>query len=120
MLLFAKHQQQVKQTGSQMAGMNKVEQKTAQKSGEKTTSPPLYRVLMHNDDYTTMEFVVSMLVSVFHLSLTEADRIMLQIHLRGTGVCGVFSYEIAETKIHQVHVQARQQGFPLKCSLEEV
>jgi len=101
-------------------GIYKVEKKTGLKSGEKISSPPLYKVLMHNDDYTTMEFVVSMLVTVFHLSLTEADRIMLQIHMSGIGVCGVFTYEIAETKIHQVYMQAREEGFPLRCSLEEV
>ena len=101
-------------------GVNKVEHKTAQKTAAKTAAPPLYKVLMHNDDYTTMEFVVSMLESVFHISSTEADRIMLQIHMRGIGVCGTFPYEIAETKVHQVYIQARQEGFPLKCSLEEV
>jgi ATP-dependent Clp protease adaptor protein ClpS len=101
-------------------GIEKFEQKTEQKSGEKISSPPLYKVLMHNDDYTTMEFVVSMLGSVFHIPPTEADQIMLQIHMRGIGVCGTFPYEIAETKVHQVYVKARHEGFPLKCSLEMV
>ena len=101
-------------------GIYKFDQKTEQKSEEKVSSPPLYKVLMHNDDYTTMEFVVSMLESIFHLPSTEADQIMLQIHMRGIGVCGTYPYEIAETKVHQVYVMARQDGFPLKCSLEEV
>ena len=101
-------------------GIDKFDQKTEQKTGEKTASPPLYKVLMHNDDYTTMEFVVSMLESVFHIPPTEADQIMLQIHMRGIGVCGTFPYEIAETKVNQVYVKARHEGFPLKCSLEMV
>ena len=101
-------------------GIYRTEKKTAQKTREKTASPPLYKVLMHNDDYTTMEFVVSMLESIFHLSPTEANQIMLQIHMRGIGVCGTFPYEIAETKIHQVRMRARQEEFPLECSLEEV
>lgn len=101
-------------------GMYKTERTTEQKAGEKTTSPPLFKVLMHNDDYTTMEFVVSMLESVFHLPPTEANQIMLQIHMRGIGVCGVFPYEIAETKVHQVRMRARQEEFPLECSLEKV
>ena len=101
-------------------GLYKTEKTTQNKAGEKTASPPLYKVLMHNDDYTTMEFVVSMLELVFHLPSTEANQIMLQIHMRGIGVCGTFPYEIAETKIHQVHTKARQEEYPLVCSLEEV
>ena len=101
-------------------GMYGTEKTTEQKTREKTATPPLYKVLMHNDDYTTMEFVVSMLGSIFHLPPTEANQIMLQIHMRGVGICGTFPYEIAETKIHHVHLRARQEEFPLECSLEEV
>ncbi len=103
-----------------MMGSHDTEKTTEQKAGEKTASPPLYKVLMHNDDYTTMEFVVGMLESVFHLPPTEANQVMLQIHMRGIGICGTFPFEIAETKIHQVHMRARQEEFPLECSLEEV
>lgn len=101
-------------------GAHKTEKSIIVKPEKKVASPPLYKVLMHNDDYTTMEFVVKMLETVFHLSPTEANRIMLQIHMRGIGVCGIFPYEVAETKVFQVHMQARQEEHPLKCSLEEV
>ncbi|MDT8441547.1 MAG: ATP-dependent Clp protease adaptor ClpS [Desulfuromonadales bacterium] len=80
--------------------------------------PPLFRVLMHNDDYTTMEFVVEALMAVFHKGPTEANRIMLHIHFKGAGVCGVFPFEVAETKVAKVHAMARARGFPLRCSLD--
>lgn len=81
--------------------------------------PPMYRVLLHNDDYTTMQFVVELLMIVFHKTLEEATRIMLNIHQSGIGVCGVYSYEVAETKVETVHELARERGFPLKCSMEK-
>ena len=81
--------------------------------------PPMYRVLLHNDDYTTMEFVVEILQKVFHKSPTEATRIMLLVHKSGVGVCGVFPAEIAETKVEVVHHLAKKHGFPLQCSMEE-
>jgi len=86
----------------------------------KTTKPPLFKVLMHNDDYTTMEFVIQVLEGVFRKPPPEATRIMLNIHVKGIGLCGIFPFEIAETKIDQVHALAREAGYPLKCSLEEV
>ncbi len=82
--------------------------------------PPMYKVLLHNDDYTTMEFVVELLVTVFHKSFEEATRIMLNVHRSGVGVCGTYTYEIAETKVETVHELASQRGFPLKCSMEKV
>lgn len=85
----------------------------------RTAPPSLFKVLMHNDDYTTMEFVVEVLEGVFHKAATEAHRIMLTIHHEGTGVCGTFPHDIAETKVARVHRMARQAGFPLRCSLEE-
>ncbi len=84
----------------------------------RTRQPPMFRVLMHNDDYTTMEFVVEALIAVFHKSPPEANRIMLHIHFKGAGVCGVYPFEIAETKIAKVHDLARSEGYPLRCSLE--
>lgn len=87
-------------------------------SESRSRRPPLYRVLMHNDDYTTMEFVVAMLQGIFHKPLEEATRVMLQIHRKGHGVCGLYPFEIAETKIDRVHRQARESGFPLRCSME--
>lgn len=82
--------------------------------------PDECRVFLLNDDFTTMEFVVSVLVSVFHKSLDEAGRIMLDVHRRGKGLVGVFSFDIATTKIQQVHQLARQRGFPLKCTMEKI
>jgi len=79
----------------------------------------MYRVLLHNDDYTTMEFVVEILVHIFHKSIEDAMRIMLNVHEKGIGVCGVYTYEVAETKVDTVHSIARDHGFPLKCSMEK-
>jgi len=86
---------------------------------EKITEPPMYRVLLHNDDYTTMEFVVEILMNVFHKSIEDATRIMLNVHKTGHGVCGVYTFEIAETKVETVHELARERGFPLKSSIEK-
>ena len=81
--------------------------------------PPMYKVLLHNDDYTTMEFVVEVLQKVFHKNAAEATRIMLLVHKTGSGVCGVFTEDVAETKVEIVHHLARKSGFPLRCSMEE-
>jgi ATP-dependent Clp protease adaptor protein ClpS len=81
--------------------------------------PPMYRVLLHNDDYTTMQFVVELLMVVFNKSMEEAIRIMLHVHQSGIGICGVYSFEVAETKVETVHGLARERGFPLKCSMEK-
>ncbi len=81
--------------------------------------PRLYRVILHNDHYTTMEFVVGILVGIFHKPEREAKRIMLDVHRRGSGVCGVYSYDIARTKVARVLALAREQEFPLKCTFEE-
>lgn len=85
-----------------------------------TRKPPMFKVLMHNDDYTSMDFVVEMLMRVFHKSPTEANRIMLHIHFKGVGVCGVYPFEVAETKTSRVHTAARASGYPLRCSLDQV
>ena len=86
---------------------------------EDITEPPMYKVLLHNDDYTTMEFVVEILQRVFYKQPAEATRIMLNVHRNGTGVCGIYTAEIAETKVELVHHLARKNGFPLQCSMEE-
>ena len=81
--------------------------------------PPMYRVLLHNDDYTTMDFVVEILMLVFNKSPEEAVNIMMNVHRKGIGLCGVYTYEVSETKVETVHAIAREQGFPLKCSMEK-
>ena len=86
----------------------------------KVKKPGRYRVIMLNDDYTSMEFVVSMLESVFGKNETDAINIMMSIHKSGRGVCGEYSLEIAQTKVAEVHQAARQNGFPLRCVIEEV
>jgi len=89
-------------------------------SRSKTSAPPMYRVLMHNDDFTSMEFVVKVLETIFHKSPSDANHIMLNIHFKGLGLCGIFPFEIAETKIDRVHTMARAEGFPLRCSMEPI
>jgi len=85
---------------------------------EEVTEPPMYKVLLHNDHFTTKEFVVSILVAVFQKSLDEATRLMWNIHRKGIGVGGVYSYEVAETKVNIVTATARENGFPLQTTLE--
>jgi ATP-dependent Clp protease adaptor protein ClpS len=86
---------------------------------DKPQEPRLYRVLLHNDDYTTMQFVVNILMEVFRKTCEEARAIMLMVHERGMGQCGVFPLEIAETKVSEVRRRAREANFPLRCTLEE-
>ena len=85
----------------------------------KTKKPSMYKVLMLNDDYTPMEFVVHILERFFAKSRQEATRIMLHVHQRGVGICGVYTYEVAETKVTQVMDFARQHQHPLQCTLEK-
>lgn len=85
---------------------------------ESVTEPPMFKVIMLNDHFTTMDFVVETLVNIFSKSITEATEIMMNIHKKGQGLCGLYSYDIATTKIQQVHNNARKAGFPLKCTLE--
>ena len=86
---------------------------------EDVTEPSMYRVLLINDDYTTMEFVVEILMLVFSKSVEEATQIMLNVHRIGVGLCGVYTYEVAETKVNTVDALAKERGFPLKCSMEK-
>ena len=81
--------------------------------------PPLYNVVLLNDDYTPMEFVVDVLERFFRMDRSAATRVMLEVHVRGKGVCGVFTYEIAETKVAQVTTYSRDNQHPLLCTLEE-
>ena len=85
----------------------------------KLKRPPLYRVLLLNDDYTPMEFVVQVLEKVFGMDRKTATRVMLEVHTKGKGICGVYTYEIAETKVAQVTNLAQQHQHPLLCTMEE-
>ena len=89
------------------------------KAKPKTKKPSMYKVLMLNDDYTPMEFVVHVLERFFSKTREEATRIMLHVHHRGVGICGVFTYEVAETKVTQVIDFARENQHPLQCTLEK-
>jgi ATP-dependent Clp protease adaptor protein ClpS len=91
----------------------------ATRTRTRTKKPTPYRVLMLNDDYTPMEFVVLVLQRFFKMTMEEATQVMLHVHQRGVGVCGVFSYEVAETKVTQVTDFARQNQHPLQCTLEK-
>jgi ATP-dependent Clp protease adaptor protein ClpS len=86
---------------------------------KKVEKPPLFKVLLHNDDYTTMEFVVLILKDIFNKSEGDAFRIMMAVHLQGIGVAGVYTYEVAEAKVNRVTDMARARQFPLLCTMEE-
>ena len=94
------------------------EESVSSEIDQEVDEPPLYKVMLLNDDYTTMEFVVEVLVYVFQKSAEEATQIMLNVHRRGVGVCGIYPFEIAETKVGTVQNLARENGFPLKCIME--
>lgn len=91
----------------------------ATKTRAKPKKPSQYKVLMLNDDYTPMEFVVMVLKRFFSMDLEQATRVMLHVHQKGVGVCGIFPYEVAETKVNQVMDFARQNQHPLQCTLEK-
>ena len=96
-----------------------IEERISPEIEEDIREPSMYRVLLHNDDYTSMEFVVEVLVYVFQKSVEESTQIMLKVHREGIGLCGVYTYEVAETKVEMVELLARESGFPLKCTMEE-
>lgn len=91
----------------------------ATESQQKLKQPPLYKVLIHNDNFTTMEFVVYVLTTVFNHTEADATRIMLQVHTQGVGIAGVYTYEIAEMKVEKVTALAQANEYPLLCTLEE-
>ena len=96
-----------------------LQEKTITDVDEETAEPSNYKVLLHNDDYTTKAFVVEVLIVVFNKSLEDATRLMWHIHKNGIGVCGIYPFEVAETKVARVKELARENGFPLKLTLEE-
>lgn len=89
-----------------------------EKTRKKSQTPKLYKVLLHNDDYTTMEFVVMILESIFNKSPAEAFRVMMNVHTGGVGIAGVYTHEVAETKVAMTHDAAKEAGHPLRCSIE--
>src|SRR5665648_326540 len=92
----------------------------ATRDREEIREPSLYKALLHNDDYTSMEFVILILENIFDKTTTMATKIMLDVHQQGIGVAGVYTREICETKIDMVHHLARKNGFPLRCSMEKI
>ena len=107
--------------GQKDGGVDEGEGQTgvATKTRAKPKKPSQYKVLMLNDDYTPMEFVVMVLKRFFGMDLEQATRVMLHVHQKGVGVCGIFPYEVAETKVNQVMDFARQNQHPLQCTLEK-
>jgi Uncharacterized conserved protein len=97
---------------------NRLEQRTS--VSEEVQEPPQYRVMLLNDDYTTKDFVVAVLVAVFHKNEDDAQIIMEDVHRKGRGVVGSYTYDIASTRCLQVHEAARQNGFPLRCIMEQL
>lgn len=89
-----------------------------ERTKQETKKPELFKVLLLNDDYTTMDFVVEILESVFHKQPAEAFRIMMAVHTQGKGLCGVYPFEVAETKVEAVVERAREHGFPLRAAME--
>jgi ATP-dependent Clp protease adaptor protein ClpS len=103
-----------------MSGDNTTIQEDRQSNlAEKTIEPPMYKVLLHNDDYTTKEFVVDILMVVFGKAMAEATRIMWHVHENGLGLIDIYTLEVAETKVNQVSALAREHGFPLKTTIEK-
>jgi ATP-dependent Clp protease adaptor protein ClpS len=96
------------------------EQESGVGLADEVREPRRFKVLLHNDDYTTMEFVVKVLMQIFRKTEAEAVQIMLSVHNKGVGVCGIYTAEVAELKVSLVRRLARQNGYPLKCSMEEV
>jgi ATP-dependent Clp protease adaptor protein ClpS len=100
-------------------GLGREDVVTERRTQTKTKKPSMYKVILLNDDYTPMEFVVELLKVVFHKAHAEATRIMLHVHQNGMGVAGVYPFEIAETKVKTVDELARESQFPLKCTMEK-
>jgi len=98
---------------------SRFEEAPVAESEEKTEEPSLFKVLLHNDDYTTMDFVVYVLQSVFNMAADQAIQVMLNVHLSGIGVAGIYTYEVAEMKIARTTAMAREQEFPLLCTMEK-
>lgn len=101
-------------------GQHKSKTRAISQQQIKTAVPPLFKVVLLNDNYTPMEFVTDVLEQIFRKPPTEANQIMLHVHFRGAGVCGTYPYAIAESKVESVHKRARAEGYPLRAVFEEV
>jgi ATP-dependent Clp protease adaptor protein ClpS len=102
-----------------MAGTeHRTDGEVLERAKQETKKPDLYKVVLLNDDYTTMDFVVQVLESIFHKQPAEAFRIMMMVHTQGKGLCGVYPHEVAETKVQAVMESAREHGFPLRAAME--
>ncbi len=99
--------------------INRIDSELFEDIREDLKAPDLYKVVLHNDDYTTKEFVVEVIRTVFHKSAIEATKIMMRVHQLGKGVVGIFTWDIAQTKTVQVNQLARQREFPLRCTVEQ-
>ncbi len=99
---------------------SRYEEAPVAESEEKVEKPPLWKVLLHNDDYTTMDFVVWILQSIFNMPEEQAIQVMLNVHVKGIGVAGVYTYEIAEMKVEKTTAAAREHEFPLLCTMEQI
>jgi ATP-dependent Clp protease adaptor protein ClpS len=99
-------------------GKHQTDGEVLERTKQQIKKPELYKVLLINDDYTTMDFVVEILESVFHKQPAEAFRIMMMVHTQGKGLCGVYPFEVAETKVAAVVDRARENGFPLRAAME--
>jgi len=97
-----------------------VKDRPSSKTGEKFKEPEEYRVILLNDHFTTMEFVVAVLIEIFHKDTSDANRIMMDVHKKGKGIVGIYTWDIAATKTEQVHLAARAHEYPLRCIIEPV
>ena len=100
--------------------MAELDEAPVAESNEKTEEPPLFKVLLHNDDYTTMEFVVFVLESVFNMTEEQAIQVMLNVHITGVGVAGIYTFEVAEMKVEKTTAMAREQEYPLLATMERM
>jgi len=98
----------------------RIKDRPASKTIEKNKEPDEFRVILLNDNYTTMEFVVDILMKIFHKNSDDAFKIMLDVHIKGKGVVGVYTWDIAVTKTEQVHEEAKANEFPLRCAIEPI
>ena len=98
----------------------RIKEKPASKTNEKIKEPDQFKVILLNDHYTTMDFVIEILMVIFHKNIEEASKIMLDVHKKGKGLVGIYTWDIAITKTEQVHFAAKENNFPLKCIVEKV